>query len=76
MATLNITRLDEDILSRLRIQAEAHNIPIEEEARQVLKSSLFPKKKIGDLALSLFGQEGIELELPKYGEHKPIDFSE
>lgn len=43
MASLTIRRLDDVIKSRLRIRAARHGRSMEEEAREILKSSLTPK---------------------------------
>ncbi len=40
MATIIIRRLDESVKARLRLQAAEHGRSMEEEAREILKSSL------------------------------------
>jgi plasmid stability protein len=70
MATLTIRQLDEKTKSRLRIRAAHHGRSMEEEAREILRSSLTvsPIGK-GNVAQAIrrrfaaFG--GIELELPR-----------
>jgi plasmid stability protein len=70
MATLTIRQLDEKTKSRLRIRAAHHGRSMEEEAREILRSSLTssPVEK-GNVAEAIrrrfaaFG--GIELELPR-----------
>ncbi len=69
MATLTIRQLDEKTKSRLRVRAAHHGRSMEEEAREILRSSLSvsPPGK-GNLAeairrrFAVFG--GHELELP------------
>lgn len=66
MASITIRNLDENIKSRLRVQAAQNNRSMEEEARNILRSALSPQEPVSnlaDLALGLFGQEhGIDLE--------------
>ena len=66
MASITIRNLDEDIKTRLRVQAAQNNRSMEEEARLILRQALSPADSVSnlaDLALGLFGKEhGIELE--------------
>ena len=66
MASITIRNLDDDIKSRLRVQAAKNNRSMEDEARQILRHALSPKKpesNLADLALGLFGKDyGIELD--------------
>lgn len=74
MANLSIRKLDDDVLSRLRILASTHGISMEEEVRQILKQAVTPRIKLGDMALQLFGEEqGVELDLTQYKAHEPLD---
>ncbi|MCA1754500.1 MAG: hypothetical protein LC641_07380 [Spirochaeta sp.] len=72
MATLTIRNLDDELKSRLRIQAARHDQSMEEEARSILRGALSDpqgfeeqtgigtriRKRLEDLG-------GIELELPE-----------
>ncbi|KAI9130531.1 FitA-like ribbon-helix-helix domain-containing protein [Acaryochloris sp. CCMEE 5410] len=64
MASITIRNLDEDIKTKLRVQAAQNNRSMEEEARIILRQALAQAEpNIADLALQLFGQDnGIELE--------------
>jgi plasmid stability protein len=82
MATLTIRQLDEKTKSRLRIRAAHHGRSMEEEAREILRSSLTvsPVAK-GNVAeairrrFAVFG--GVELELPRRDQmRKAARFSE
>lgn len=78
MASITIRNLDDDIKSRLRVQAAKNNRSMEDEARQILRHALSPKEPVSnlaDLALNLFGSEhGIELDVhPVVAPHE-IDF--
>jgi len=76
MANLSIRKLDESVFSRLRMLAETHGVSMEEEVRQILKQAVTPHVKLADMALQLFGEtHGIELELPDYAAHEPMDLS-
>lgn len=65
MASITIRNLDEDIKTRLRVQAAQNNRSMEEEARIILRKALeqaASEPNIADLALQLFGQDnGVEL---------------
>jgi len=78
MANLSIRKLDDRVYKKLKAQAEAHGVSMEEETRQILSSAFSGKEGIADIFLKLFGpKNGVDLELPDRGPpHKPIDFSE
>jgi len=70
MATITIRRLDEKTKTRLRVRAAHHGRSMEEEAREILRSTLTTSSPVkGNLAKTIhrrfaaFG--GIELELPR-----------
>jgi antitoxin FitA len=70
MPTLTIRRLDEKTKARLRIQAAKHGRSMEEEAREILRTSLSvvePQQR--DLAESIRKRfaafHGVELSIPK-----------
>jgi plasmid stability protein len=81
MATLTIRKLDEKLKARLRVRAAHHGRSMEEEAREILRSTLgdvLPRR--ADLAESIrkrfaaFG--GVDVELPKRDPMRhPPDFS-
>ncbi len=74
MANLSIRKLDDDVFSRLRILAVSHGVSMEEEVRQILKQAVTQPIKLGDMALELFGEtNGVELGVPGYKAHEPID---
>jgi len=70
MATLTIRRLDENTKTRLRVRAAHHGRSMEEEAREILRSSLVAASPgRGHLAeavrrrFAVFG--GVELRAPR-----------
>ncbi|CAK0773545.1 antitoxin FitA [Gammaproteobacteria bacterium] len=76
MANLSIRELDDDTITRLGIRAAHHHVSMEEEARRIIRQSVAPPKRLGDLALQLFGsRSGVELELPQRAPHDPLNFS-
>lgn len=76
MANLSIRKLDDKVYQGIRLRAAQHGVSMEEEVRQILKESLTPPKKIGDLALEMFGREhGAQLEPFPRKPHEPIDLS-
>lgn len=81
MATLTIRQLDEKTKARLRIRAAHHGRSMEEEAREILRSTLAATRPANrNLAESIrqrfaaFG--GLELQLPpRDALRRPPDFS-
>ena len=80
MATLTIRRLDDKTKARLRIQAARHGRSMEEEAREILHSTLAGSQTSnGNLAERIRRRfaplGGIELELPRRDSpRRPPDF--
>lgn len=81
MASITIRNLDEDLKSQLKIRAAKHGRSMEEEVRNILKSTVaHDDKENENLADSIrkrmapFG--GIELpEFKREKIRKPVDFS-
>ncbi|MGO9441493.1 MAG: FitA-like ribbon-helix-helix domain-containing protein [Terriglobales bacterium] len=70
MAALTIRRLDEKTKARLRIRAAHHGRSMEEEAREILRSSLLDSRPTkGNLVESIRRRfaalGGVKLELPR-----------
>jgi plasmid stability protein len=75
MASLSVRKLDDETLERLRIRAAEHGVSMEEEARRIIKEAVSAPKRLGDLALQLFGPaSGVELQPSDRQSHQPIDF--
>ena len=65
MASLVIRKLDDGLKERLRVRAARHGRSMEEEVRVLLRNALEEPgvhRNLADLATSLFGKEGVELE--------------
>lgn len=65
MASLVIRNLDDGLKERLRVRAAQHGRSMEEEVRVLLREALEgpgPHRNLADLATSLFGKQGLELE--------------
>ncbi len=81
MATLTIRRLDEKTKARLRIRAAHHGRSMEEEAREILRSSLTDKQPSRENLAERIRQRfaplgGVDLELPRRDAlRKPPDFT-
>lgn len=70
MATLTIRRLDERTKARLRIRAAHHGRSMEEEARDILRSTLTGRQPSRENLAERIRQRfaplgGVELRLPK-----------
>ena len=76
MASLSIRKLDDDTVMRLRRQAAAHSISMEEEARRILARGVMPPEKLGDLAVRLFSPSYSKTPFePPAREHtEPFEF--
>ena len=81
MATLTIRRLDERTKARLRIRAAHHGRSMEEEARDILRSTLTGRQPSRENLAERIRQRfaplgGVELRLPKRDSlRKPPDFA-
>lgn len=71
MASITIRNLDDDVKTRLRVQAAGNGHSMEEEARQILRDAVGRKPNSNNLASvirSHFGPtNGVDLELPPRG---------
>ena len=71
MASITIRNLDETLKARLRVRAAHHGHSMEEEARRILRGALAEqptRDNLADLAESLFGADGWQLE-----PHPPVE---
>lgn len=74
MGNLSVRRLDQETLERLRVRAAEHGVSMEEEARRILSEAVAAPRRLGDMAVSLFGaSHGVELELSPRMPHEPPD---
>lgn len=70
MASLTIRNLDDALKARLRMRAARGGRSMEEEARRILRHALVEDPgatNLADLARSLFGPNGVDLE-----PHPPV----
>jgi plasmid stability protein len=71
---LSIRKLDDETYDGLRRRALRHGVSMEEEVRQILRRTVAPPQRLGDLFLKVFGpSKGATLELPAREPHEPID---
>lgn len=79
--TITIRNLDEQIKTRLRVQAAQHGRSMEEEARVILRSALAPEADAGRSLYALIREQlgedgGVEITLPQREPVRdPPDFS-
>ncbi len=74
MAGLSVRRIDEEVYERLRRRAERHGVSMEEEVRRILQAAVSAPDRLGDLALSTFGEHGVDLDIPPRKTHEPTRF--
>ena len=73
MANLNIRKLDEKVVEKLRNRASQHGVTIEEEARRIIEQAVSNPTRLGDMALQYFGKEhGQDLQIPDHKPHQPL----
>ena len=86
MTSLLIRNVDAALHARLKVQAAAHRRSLEEEARELLRTSLArqeskpdTQENLADIARRLFGpQHGVDLDIPPRRaaeDRPPPDFS-
>lgn len=75
MPDISVRRIDEEVYERLRSRARRHGVSMEEEVRRILGSAVNAPERLGDLAMTLFGDSGIGLDLPEREIHEPVDFT-
>jgi antitoxin FitA len=74
MGSLSVRRLDQETLERLRVRAAEHGVSMEEEARRILSEAVAAPRRLGDMAVSLFGAScGVDLEPHRPVPHSPVD---
>lgn len=77
MGNLSVRKLDDEMLSRLRIRAAEHGVSMEEDARRILKDAVSAPERLGDLAVEIFGRKnGVDLQLPTRTPHEPLNLAE
>jgi len=79
MATMTIRNIDDELKTRLRVRAALHGRSMEEEARDILRSSLSAETpRTASLAESIRSKMrplgGIELDLPPREGIRPPDY--
>ena len=81
MASITIRNLDDDVKTRLRIQAAGHGRSMEEEARVILRNAVEHKAAPRNLASAIRARieplGGVDLELPpREPMRAPPDFDQ
>jgi plasmid stability protein len=71
MASITIRNLDDDLKSRLRIEAAIHHRSMEEQARVILRTALnhpAGQRGLGSRIRARLGTDAMDLELPDRNE--------
>jgi antitoxin FitA len=74
VAGLSVRRIDNDVYERLRARAQRHGVSMEEEVRRILRAAVRAPERLGDAALSTFGEYGEELHIPERDVQEPARF--
>jgi len=74
MANLSVRKLDDDIVTKLRLRAVQHGVSMEEEVRRIIMQAVSSPYRLGDMALDIFGADfGVELMPNKKAPHEPVN---
>ena len=74
MANLSVRKLDDEIVTKLRLRAVQHRVSMEEEIRRIITQAVTAPERLGDMALDFFGEDfGVETTPDKQAAHEPID---
>ncbi len=79
VVNISIRKLDKNIYDQLCLQAVAHNVSMEEEARNVLAKGVAVPENIVDIFEKYFGEKnGVDLDglLRERKPHEPMSFEE
>lgn len=77
MANLSVRKIDDKVYARLKARAAEHGVSTEEEVRRILRDAVSAPKRLGELAIRLFGPDhGIDLEQQPSRPHEPLDLGE
>lgn len=75
MGGLNICRLEDETLTRLKARAKRDSLSLEETVRRILRAAVADEVLLGSAIRRIVGQDGIDLELPKRETFGPINFA-
>ena len=82
MGSILIRDMDDKLKRKLRVRAAEHGRSMEEEARQILRCELEGQrqsdegKSLADIAREIFGDKGVDLEIPpRATSREPPDFT-
>jgi plasmid stability protein len=74
MANLSVRKIDDEVYERLKARAVEHGVSTEEEVRRILRQAVSAPKRLGELAVRLFGPDhGIDLEPQPRPPHEALD---
>ena len=75
MASLNIRRLEDETLARLKARAKRDSLSLEETVRRILRAAVVDEAPLGTTIRQIVGEDGIDLELPRRKIDSPSDFA-
>ena len=77
MANLNVRKLDDKRVEKLRTRAIQHGVSMEEEVRRIIEQAVSNPTRLGDMATQYFGTTySMDIEIPEHKSHAPLDLSE
>lgn len=74
MPGISVRKIDNEVYEKLRARAKQHGVSMEEEVRRILDSAVHEPDRLGDLATSLFGDNGADISTQEREIHEPVDF--
>ena len=75
MASLSVRRLDDDVIRRLKIQAQRDGLSVEETVRRILADAVVDVEPVGTMIRRIIGDDAVDFDLPAREIDHPIDFS-
>ena len=75
MANLSIRRLDDEVMTRLKIRAQREKASLEETVRRILRTAVVDEEPVGTMIRRIVGNDSYDLELPKREFDEAIDFT-
>ncbi len=63
MANLSVRKLDNEVVSKIRLRAVRHGVSMEEEVRRIITQAVSAPLHLGDMALATFGADfGVDFD--------------
>ena len=75
MASLNVRRLDGEVIRRLKIVAQRDGLSLEETVRRILADAVPDVEPTGAMIRRIIGDDAVDFDLPAREVDDPLDFT-